>query len=540
MSLTDVDVRTRHAEPSAADSKVVSPRSRPALDPYLVGLLAIAISAAGASRPSSWFDEAATISAATRPLDALGLLLGHIDAVHGLYYLLMHGWFSVFPVTEFSSRAPSCLAIGVASAGVVVLTRRFGGRAVAVCAGVAFAILPRTTWAGVEARSYAFTAMAAVWLTILLVTAVRRRTWWPWVLYAVALLAAIVLNTFLALMIPVHAVAVVLLSARRSAVAGWLAASCVGAGLAAPFLLFSRSQIAQVAWLSPLGGGTVVEVVQNQYFDGSTPFAIIAGVLIVLATMVRLTGATPPRGDVARFIGMATAWLVLPTGALLLYTAFVTPVYYPRYLTFTAPAMALLLGICITEIARTPRTTAAVLLTLAVAAAPNYVLGQRGPYKKEGMDYSQVADVVTARAAAGHCLLLDNTTSWKPGPIRPLLAARPGAYRDLDDVGRGRSATATDRLWDGFVPVWTRLDRLNRCSVLWTVSERDHTLDDHDSGTALSPGPRLGGVPVYQIPRQMGFRIVERWQFSFAQVVRSTRSSTSRDVVPLLDRGAAR
>ena len=160
--------------------------------------------------------------------------------------------------------------------------------------------------------------------------------------------------------------------------------------------------------------------------------------------------------------------MAIPTAALLLYTVFAAPIYYPRYLCFTSPAVALLLGACLAGIARSPGRAAVLLLVLAVAAAPNYVLVQRASYKREGMDYSQIADVVTQHAHAGDCLLLDNTTSWKPGPIRPLLASRPSAYRGLLDLGRGRRADTTDRLWDGFVPVWTVQDRLRRCTVIWT------------------------------------------------------------------------
>ncbi len=150
------------------------------LDTLVVAVFAIAVSAAGAARPSFWYDEAATVSAATRSLPDLFALLGNVDAVHGLYYLLMKAWFAVFPATEFWSRAPSALAVGIAAAGVVVLARQFTGRAAALCAGIAFAILPRTTWAGMEARSYAFQALVSVWLTVLFVAAVRSerpRTW---------------------------------------------------------------------------------------------------------------------------------------------------------------------------------------------------------------------------------------------------------------------------------------------------------------------------------------------------------------------------
>ena len=106
------------------------------------------VSAAGAARPSLWFDEAATISASTRTVPELWRMLGNIDAVHGLYYLVMHGWFAIFPATEFWSRLSSSLTVGVAAAGVVVLGRQLSTRSVAVAAGVVFALLPRVTWAG--------------------------------------------------------------------------------------------------------------------------------------------------------------------------------------------------------------------------------------------------------------------------------------------------------------------------------------------------------------------------------------------------------
>ena len=47
------------------------------------------------------------------------------------YYLLMHGWFAVFPATEFWSRLSSAVAVGLAAAGVVVLGRQLSTRPVA-------------------------------------------------------------------------------------------------------------------------------------------------------------------------------------------------------------------------------------------------------------------------------------------------------------------------------------------------------------------------------------------------------------------------
>src|SRR3984885_9089798 len=150
-------------------------RPKTLLDPLIVGVLAAVVSLGCAGRPSFWYDEAATISASySRSLHQLWQMLGDVDVVEGLYYLLMHGWFDVFPPTEFWSRVPSGLAVGGTAAGVVVLGRQFVSRDAAVASGVVCAILPRSTWAGIEARPYALSMLAAVWLTVLLVCATRR------------------------------------------------------------------------------------------------------------------------------------------------------------------------------------------------------------------------------------------------------------------------------------------------------------------------------------------------------------------------------
>lgn len=510
-------------------------RSRPRrrgrlLDPLGVAVLAAVVSGAAAGRPSLWFDEGATISAsASRSLPQLWRLLGHIDAVHGLYYLLMHGWFTVFPPTEFWCRLPSSVAVGVAAAGVVVFATQFTSRSAAVCAGVIFAILPRMTLAGIEARSYAFSAAAAVWLTVLLVASIRRDRWWRWLLYAVGLILSVLLNVYLVLVVPAHAVATAVVGRRRPVVMRWAAVSAVSVASTTPFLLLAHGQVFQVSWISRLSWHNVIDVAAHQYFDNSVPFAILAAAVLILGLAAWRCGRPGPAGEIRQLLGICVAWMVAPTVVSLIYSAFGDPVYYARYLTFTAPAMAVVLAVCIVTVATTPRAIAAVLILFAVAAVPNYLFSQRTRYAKEGWDYSQVADVVAAHAAPGDCLLVDNTVRWAPGPIRALVATRPAAFRPLADIERGAPGRERGRLWDGHLAVWLVLPRLNKCSTVWTISGRDPTLPDHDSGPdhhsgrSLPPGPLLAHAPVYQFAGELGFRIVERWQFHRAQVVRSTR-----------------
>jgi mannosyltransferase len=482
-------------------------------------MLAIVVSAAGAARPSLWFDEAATISASTRSVSELWRLLHNIDAVHGLYYLAMHGWFTIFPATEFWSRLSSCLAVGLAAAGVVVVGKQFSTRTVAVCAGVVFAILPRITWAGIEARSYALTAAAAVWLTALVIVAARRNGAVLWPLYGVALVVSTLLNVFVVLMVLVHAVVVPVVAKKRPTLVWWAVTSTVAVAVVVPFLAVCRTQIAQVRWISPVHLGTVVDVAQEQYFDHSVPFALLAGLVLAAPLVMRRPWETNNR----QLAVIALAWIGLPTTVLLLYSVALQPIYYPRYLSYTSPAMALLLAVCIVALFRTRERVTAVLAAFALAATPNYLIAQRGPYAKEGMDFSQVADVITAHASPGDCLILDNTTAWKPGPIRPLTAARPAAYENLVDPGRGMRGPQRNRLWDAHLGIWGVADRVRYCTVLWTVSERDPAVPERQSGPVLDPGPRLKRAPAFQVPQRLGFHIVERWQFNFAQVVRSTR-----------------
>ena len=488
-------------------------RLRPALlDPLIVGVLGAAVSLAGAARPSFWYDEAATISASySRSLPQLWEMLGNVDAVHGLYYLLMHGWFQVFPPTEFWSRAPSGLAVGVAAAGVVVLGRQFSSRTVGVGSGVLCAILPRATWAGIEARPYALSMMAAVWLTVLLILATRRNNTWLWLSYAVALAASVLLDVYLALMLLAHSIFILAYRRSRTVLVKFAVASVAACGGVAPFVLAAMGQVHQVVWIAPVGHRTIEDVAIQQYFERSPPFTIASALLVATAIVVWLcTSRGLAQGD-RQLLTVAIAWLVIPTAAILVWSAFVVPIYTPRYLCFTAPALALVLGVCIGALAVKSWVAAAVLSAFALAAAPNYLLVQRGPYAKYGMDYSQVADLITAKAAHGDCLLVNDTVTFMPAPMRPLLAARPDAYRPLVDLSLWQRATDRNDVFDTNLIPEATAGPLSDCHVVWLITQAD------------VPGQRFEDTAAYGVPNGQGFRFLDRWQFNLVQVIEAAK-----------------
>jgi len=524
-------------------------RMNPRWDPVVIGIVAFLVSVIGAGRPSFWEDESATISAATRPLPDLWQLLHHIDAVHGLYYLLMHGWFAVVPADEFWARLPSSVAAGAAAAGVVVLGRQLGTRALALCASIVFIVLPRTTWLGTEARSYALSTLLAVWLTVWCVIAARRDRPMLWAGYAVGVIVLTVLNAFACFIVLPHAVLVAGL-ARRRLVPGWLVAVLVAIVASAPFAWVVQGQKGQVSWIWPIGPGTIGQFIGDQYFPAvySSPYRadplageqvtseqvnatlhawlLVAPLLVVLLVIAvigirRRRTATEYIGAQTRLVGRTAAvWVLGPTLMLVLYSLVRDPIYQPHYLTYTTPGLALLIGIAVVLVGRTPGRTAIVLVVLALAAVPDY-LAQRGPYPKFGMDYSQVTAYLAGQARDGDCLLID-TDAWAKTVV-PLMSSDPQAFAQLIDPGKTRTAVQAEALYEQRLPVTAWADRLDGCATLWTITDRDLALPDVQQGAALAPGDTFADRPAYRVPTAHRFHIVERRQFNLTQVLKSVR-----------------
>ena len=494
------------------------------LDPLIVGVLAAAVTLGGAGRPSFWYDEAATISASySRSLGQLWQMLSNVDAVHGLYYLIMHGWFHIFPPTEVWSRAPSGLAVGGAAAGVVVLGKQFSTRTVGVTSGVVCAILPRTTWAGIEARPYALSMMAAVWLTVLLVHAARRDNAWVWLSYGIALATSILLDVYLVLLFLAHIVFICVFRRRRTVLVRFAIASVLTSCALTPFVFAAIGQAHQISWITPIGRRTVEDVAIQQYFERSPPFAILSALAVATAIVLWLfTSAQLKDGD-RQLLSLAVAWIVIPTALIVIWSALIHPIYTPRYLCFTAPAPALVLGVCVGASAVRPWIAAALVGLFALAAVPNYLLVQRSPYAKYGMDYSQVADLITTRAAPGDCLLINDTVAFQPAPMRPLMAARPDAYRKLTDLSLWQRATDRNDIFDTNLIPEATAGPLSDCRVVWIITEADTSRPAHEQAAILPPGQRFGVTPAFSVPNGLGFRLLERWQFNLVQVIKAAR-----------------
>ena len=441
----------------------------------VLGLAGAAVGFTGSWIPSYWGDEAASVLSASRPLRSLAEELAAVDAVHGLYYSFLHVWILLFGASEVSTRLPSALAVGLMVAGTVVLVRSFAGSRIAILAGICCAVLPRSTWMAVEARSYAMATAAAVWVTVLLVRALREESsarWW--VAYALVGAASVYLFLSLGLVLLAHGAFVALV--RRRMLSRWLRAGILMLVCTAPVIVVGYQQRHQIAFLGRRGYATAVHVLSSQWF-GPVAAAVVGWCLILVAVGAAAVAAyrrVPHADDRASLTVLALLWLVLPTAVLLVANALVVPTYNVRYLAPSTPAAAILIALGIAALARAAmpawRTAVTVGLAIVLTAtcAPGY-LHQRTPWAKDGgSDLQAVASFVRDHASPGGIVVFDQSTKPSRSP-RLALDLYPGDFTAVTDVALSTPYADRGGLWDRVIPNRATWARLGGAADVWAI-----------------------------------------------------------------------
>ena len=488
----------------------------------LLGLVGFLVSVAGSWQPSYWGDEAASVLSAQRPLPSLFRMLGNVDAVHGVYYLLLHGWIDMFGASEFATRLPSALAIGAATAGTAVLARMLVNVRVAVIAALVFAVLPRVTYMGAEARSTALATMIAVWCTVLLVHIVRSRPTTAtvalslWAGYAVLLGAGIAVFIYTALLVPVHGLLVALLTrhSRRATVPAWIGGVAAALALASPIISWGLAQRDQISFLARRPQASVLDAAVQQWF-GTPSLAALAWLLIAVGCLAAFIPRFQGPGDGARHerapraeLLVLLAWLVVPSATLLIGTHLITPMYAYRYLSVCAPAAAILVAVGIAGL-RPFWARATTLLLMVALAAPGY-LAQRSDFAKDyGSDWRQSADILRVEARPRDAVVFDEST--RPSR-RPRLAMHlyPAAFVGLNDITREDTFENTDGLWDSTIPLEAAAFRLagtDRVWLLQNVGSRETTAGTYlavlrEAGFSITSSRTINRTILLEMTRQ--------------------------------------
>lgn len=443
------------------------------------GVLAFLVSFAGSWIPSFWGDEAASVMSAERPLPSLFAMLRTVDAVHGSYYLLLHFWIDLFGAGPLSVRLPSAIAVGLAAAGTVVLAEWLFSRRIAIITGVVCALLPRFTYMGAEARSYALSTAAAVWLTVLLVRLLIRRNTrrLAWLGYGVGLALCIYLFLYLVLLAIVHGILVLTTYRARTVLRRWSAATALGIVLAGPLIAFAIGERHQIEFLAHRHRVSFGLVVFGQWFGGAW-LGILCWALILVACAAAArswwtTRNLPKSPAVSGWRGypsgmvLLLCWLVAPTTILLVGNAGLQPMYTNRYLSFCAPAAAILVAL---GIAALPRNWARITALLAFVAlvVPGYIAQRTEFGKPGGSDWAKVSEVIGQNAKPGDAIVFDQSVkaSWRP---RLAMHLYPDDYKGLDDVALLTPFDQTSGLWDAVAPLATVQERLATVSKVWAL-----------------------------------------------------------------------
>lgn len=483
-------------------------------DAWLIGLFGFLLALPLAGQPSVWYDEAATVISATRDWDDLLRMLGTVDAVHGLYYGVMKVWFDLVGYSPTALRLPSAVFVGLAAAGVVLLTRTVSTRATGIVAGIVFVVIPRSAWMGTEGRSFALGTLIAVALTVVLVLAARRAGSSPgrqaawWALYG--LIAWFGASTFIYLALLVGAHGAVILWAVASArvgrrtvrpmivsLLGWGVSSIVAGLLSLPLVDVVTAQSGQVGWIKPVGAKTPGQVVLTQLFPENAAFAALAWLLALLGLVmlvrrgVRLVRArrrstSEPVGEIAAFesaylhagwsptlLQLAVVWFAVPTILLVYASTLTSPLYSPRYLSYTAPAMAMLVAVGILSLRWRP---AVALVTAGlVALSLVQVAHDRGTTRKADADWAGIARIITeerAQEAPGtaEAVIFGPVRRHPKATSRIVAYSYPDAFRGMDDILLRTPPGDTDGLWEKAYPLADRVDEVDGADVVWLVT----------------------------------------------------------------------
>lgn len=432
----------------------------------------------GLSRQNSvWRDEAATWQVARRSTGDIVRMLEHVDVVHSLYYLCMHGLFAGFGPSTTVLRLPSVLAVAAAAACVALIGHRLAGAYVGLGAGLALGLLPAVQFYLQEGRPYALVAAGSAVSTLLLVNALRgrarKRTW---AAYACAVLVCGWLNWLALLILPAHLITLLWSRAPRGVRVRWAVAAGAATAGVLPLALFSLDQSGQVSWVPPLtwhmmigpaillaigglGGllgrragtgtgtapGTGMGTAERTGVGGRTDRTgradrtDLAGPpdLANRAGRPGSAGTVEPPGPVTGSPSVAAVGLpLLAVPQLgLIGLSLVKPLFVDRYILFSLLGLALLIGALIgravDEVARRSRPAARCVLPVLVAVALVALLPQSLAKRSPA---SRVDDVLAAAERTRQLKHDGDGVLFIPAARRDTWLVTPDAFTGTRDI----------------------------------------------------------------------------------------------------------
>ena len=314
---------------------------------------------------------------------------------------------------------------------------------------------------------------------------------------------------YLALVVAAHGLTALWQVARRGQRAGvtmrrWLLSAGVAGLVSVPFAAEVISQSGQVAWIEPIGTRTVRQVLHAQWFYDDW-MAVLAWGFVVLA-IVALVRTSRSRA----VLMVALPAFVVPIVGLIVLSLVVSPIYQPRYLTMSAPFIALAIAAGIDALR--PRWAPVLAIAVLAGLSLPHIVAQRMPEAKENTAWSEVAELIAEQrledgAGNATAIVWGNLQGHPKGTARVIAYSYPAPFENILDPTIVRPAAQTAQLWEERQPIGASLDGLAEADVTYFITSfaRDQRLE---TTMALAT---------------VGWFVTDSWEFSGVQVLRFER-----------------
>jgi mannosyltransferase len=449
----------------------------------VVGVVAAVVYGSWVGRPGVWRDEAATLTVCRRSLQQIVDLFHNGDLVHFVYYLLAHTVLA-FGGSVAAVRLLSVGAFALTAVMLVLIGRRLGSVPLGTLAGLILVTIPLASRYAQEARPPALITLAATVSTYVVLGAVeepgRRRRW---LFYGLTVLALALVNVLALLILPVHAI-LVLLAADRRARGGWAATVLAACTVAAPFAAATYSQRDQVSWLQKPPPHDLTDFFVAEFGSRAVP---VAGIAAGIAVLLLYRGL--PAGPEGIALVLGASWAAVPP-VVLWSVSQVRPLWDLHYVVFALPGTALALASVTLLLGDRLVVRRLPILQAGVAAATLFLLTALGwqvqVAYREPVTGHEDEDIFTVGAyLAGHAEPGDGVL-FLPADLRVIEQEDATAFAALHDVALKRSAVDSATInGDELDPVaMTRaMAEMHR---IWLVSDLDVAtgLQPVASGTA--------------------------------------------------------
>jgi len=458
-------------------------------------LLALGLSLIGITGRSLGFDEGATWAIATQhvPGHGLGAGIAHDGGNMLGFYALEHVLIKALGDSVFVMRLPSVLAGGLTAAFVAAIGLRLFERRVAVLGAVLTAVTLSVVYWNQSARGYApmlaFTCagmLAFVSLAEPVDAGARaaHRGWLPVLGYAAAMVLAIYCSFVAVLVIPAQLVALIW---RRHAWRRFGAALVALAVCAIPLAALAAARgSGQLFWvprpdrqveqqvLESLTGSGLQSTFHPTFLAKPGIWITLAAVLLVLVLCVRARRA-PERGSVAEPLAgwgavLALSWAIVPPALVFIYSFASQPLFQPRNLVTSVPAIAFVLALGICD-RRLPRAVAgaALVLALGIRLVPLAL-----SYDVSPEPWDAATHAVLTAARPGDCVVFYPEDSHNPFQYYERTAKPDGAVTPrsaLPVSGWGEVRSYVER-YETLSPA-REATLASSCGRLWLVSSHE-------------------------------------------------------------------